>query len=135
MILFRQNPPFHGPQQLSSPPLTDEDYSLPSPARQVFTENDDDSIPSSIETPSLLVTVTKRNYANLGKEYQRDIGAVGRTIKQAIMKWKPGLEEKEVALLMAEVLKHAPSAHSKSLKLVYKTWSFCNKLQLFAAKT
>jgi hypothetical protein len=29
------------------------------------------------------------------------------------MKWKPGLEEKEVELLMAEVLKHAPSAHSK----------------------
>ncbi|CAL8239732.1 unnamed protein product [Gadus morhua 'NCC'] len=42
--------------------------------------------------------------------------AVGSTIKQAIMKWKPGLEEKEVELLMAEVLKHAPSAHSKSLK-------------------
>ncbi|XP_030210797.1 uncharacterized protein LOC115542615 [Gadus morhua] len=39
--------------------------------------------------------------------------AVGSTIKQAIMKWKPGLEEKEVELLMAEVLKHAPSAHSK----------------------
>ncbi|CAL8360930.1 unnamed protein product [Merluccius merluccius] len=35
---------------------------------------------------------------------------------EAIMKWKPGLEEKEVELLIAEVLKHSPSAHSKSLK-------------------
>ncbi|CAL8303266.1 unnamed protein product [Boreogadus saida] len=31
-----------------------------------------------------------------------------------------GLEEKEVELLMAEVLKHAPSAHSKSLKVQVK---------------
>ncbi|KAJ8277717.1 hypothetical protein GJAV_G00079020 [Gymnothorax javanicus] len=43
--------------------------------------------------------------------------AVGSTIKQAIMKWKPGLEEKEVELLIADFLKHAPSAHSKSLKV------------------
>ncbi|XP_076135337.1 uncharacterized protein LOC143117474 [Alosa pseudoharengus] len=42
--------------------------------------------------------------------------AVGSTIKQAIMKWKPGLGEKDVELLIAEVLKHAPAAHSKSLK-------------------
>ncbi|CAL8391805.1 unnamed protein product [Arctogadus glacialis] len=48
--------------------------------------------------------------------------AVGSTIKQAIMKWKPGLEEKEVELLMAEVLKHAPSAHSKSLKEMADTF-------------
>ncbi|CAL8323165.1 unnamed protein product [Merluccius merluccius] len=47
--------------------------------------------------------------------------AVGSTVKQAIMKWKPGLEEKEVELLIAEVLKHSPSAHSKSLKTVAQT--------------
>ncbi|KAG5273024.1 hypothetical protein AALO_G00146720 [Alosa alosa] len=32
------------------------------------------------------------------------------------MKWKPGLEE-EVELLIAEVLKHAPAAHTKSLRV------------------
>ncbi|CAL8254953.1 unnamed protein product [Arctogadus glacialis] len=84
--------------------------------------------------PSLLGTVTEErekqyqsgqristrhwSYSLRGKKGKMPLlgTAVGSTIKQAIMKWKPGLEEKEVELLMAEVLKHAPSAHSKSLK-------------------
>ncbi|KAJ8290145.1 hypothetical protein GJAV_G00009230 [Gymnothorax javanicus] len=36
------------------------------------------------------------------------------TIKQAVMKWKPGLGEKTVEVLIAETLKHAPSAHLKA---------------------
>ena len=48
-------------------------------------------------------------------------------ITEAIMKWKPGLEEKELELLMAEVLKHAPSAHSKSLKVSLNERGICNR--------
>ncbi|KAK0133111.1 hypothetical protein N1851_031515 [Merluccius polli] len=40
--------------------------------------------------------------------------AVCTTIKQAVMKWKPGLGEKVVEVLIAETLKHAPSAHLKA---------------------
>ncbi|CAL8282806.1 unnamed protein product [Gadus morhua 'NCC'] len=61
---------------------------------------------------------TKKCYSLRGKKGKMPLlgTAVGSTIKQAIMKWKPELEEKEVELMMAEVLKHAPSAHAKSLK-------------------
>ncbi|CAL8330284.1 unnamed protein product, partial [Arctogadus glacialis] len=44
-----ESPPI--PQRSQSPPVTDDDYSPPSPARDVFTENDDDSIASSFDTP------------------------------------------------------------------------------------
>ncbi|KAL2081054.1 hypothetical protein ACEWY4_022907 [Coilia grayii] len=36
------------------------------------------------------------------------------TIIQAVLKWKPGLGEKAVEGLIAETLKHAPSAHLKA---------------------
>lgn len=36
------------------------------------------------------------------------------TIKQAVMKWRPGLGEKEIEVLIAETLKHAPSVHIKA---------------------
>ncbi|XP_056457472.1 uncharacterized protein LOC130391392 isoform X4 [Gadus chalcogrammus] len=224
--------------QISSPPVTDDDYSPPSPARDVFTENDDDSIASSFETPlpistgdgdrreretipiwakninatlevllrrletveqnqreALLLLRANRHgdpgeasvellqaqtqaelqeleehlknrdftkkmishlslvggsnpgecvrrvlrsvasnfvwssYSLRGKKGKMPLlgTSVGSTIKQAIMKWKPGLEEKEVELLMAEVLKHAPSAHSKSLKVSLKERGICNR--------
>ncbi|KAJ8272771.1 hypothetical protein GJAV_G00093240 [Gymnothorax javanicus] len=67
---------------------------------------------------SVAPNYVRSSYSLRGKEGKLPLlgTAVGSAIKQAIMKWKPGLEEKEVELLIADFLKHAPSAHSNGLK-------------------